>query len=53
MLNYQKNAFKCRQDVLTHIDSVLGREKQRLGQLYCCRSLLGNQGIATACKSWI
>ena len=36
-----------------HIDSVLCRGKQRLGQLYRYRSLLGSQGIATAYKSWI
>ena len=36
-----------------HINSVLCRRKQSLGQLYCYRSLLGSQGIATAYKSWI
>ena len=36
-----------------HIDSVLCHGKQRLGQLYRYRSLLGSQGIATAYKSWI
>ena len=36
-----------------HIDSVLCRGKQCLGQLYRYRSLLGSQGIATAYKSWI
>ena len=36
-----------------HIDSVLSCKKQCLGQLYRCRSLFGNQGIATLYNSWI
>ena len=36
-----------------HIDSVISRGKQRLGQLYRCRSLFGSQSIATLYKSWI
>ena len=36
-----------------HIDSVISRGKQRLGQLYRCQSLFGSQSIATLYKSWI
>ena len=36
-----------------HIDQVLSRGKQRLSQLYRCRSLFGCEGIATLYKSWI
>ena len=36
-----------------HIDNVLNCGRQSLGQLYCCRSLFGSQGIATLYKFWI
>ena len=36
-----------------HIDQVLSRGKQRLGQLYRGRSLFGCEGTATLYKSWI
>ena len=31
----------------------VSRGKQRLSQLYHCRSLFGHEGIATIYKSWI
>ena len=36
-----------------HIDQVLSRGKQRLSQLYRCRSLFGCEGTATLYKTWI
>ena len=36
-----------------HIDNVLKRGRQRLGQLYRCRSLFDHQDISLLYKSWI
>ena len=36
-----------------HIDQVLSCGKQRLSQLYHCRSLFGCEGVAIHYKSWI
>ena len=35
------------------IIDILGRARQRAGQLYCCRSFLAKQDISTIYKSWI